>query len=186
MNVACFVNENHKCISGIFTPLPTVNWWYANITNSEIFIWKGKKQYGEKGVFDDRSKEVLCSEPFESNSYYDPAISTTDCTCKIGYVKDMKNDGCVKKENLEVPVEVKTPVVVLPVQKNNKVIQTSTDVTKESPTIKSTSEISVPDEKKPVNPNNNTSETVKQQTETMGGLITRTVISWFKFLFHLS
>jgi len=103
VTVACFVDTNGKCTDGLFIPLPTVNWWYTNQTNSKIDTWEGKKSYSQKdGIPDMVWQSALCSPPLRQNAYYDPALSTDSCTCKTGYFKD-SNGECVDETGFVDP-----------------------------------------------------------------------------------
>lgn len=98
VTVACLVaspdTEKCKTNSGLFIPLPTVNWWYANVTKSEIITWEGKQSYLKQS--DTSWQGVLCS--LRQNAYYDANISADSCVCKIGY-KVSSNGDCLGEAN---------------------------------------------------------------------------------------
>jgi len=94
VTVACLVaspdTEKCKTNSGLFIPLPTVNWWYTKMTNSEIATWEGKQSYlpQNSGSW----QGALCL--LRQNSYYDTNVSKDSCVCKAGYSKNSGGD-CV-------------------------------------------------------------------------------------------
>lgn len=94
VTVACLVaspdTEKCKTNSGLFIPLPTVNWWYTKITSSEIATWEGRQSYlPQNGVL---WQGVLCS--LRQNAHYDANVSASSCVCKAGYSKNPSGD-CV-------------------------------------------------------------------------------------------
>lgn len=94
VTVACLVaspdTEKCKTNSGLFIPLPTVNWWYTKITNSEISTWEGRQSYLPQNS--SSWQGALCS--LRQNSYYDTTVSKDSCVCKAGYSKNSGGD-CV-------------------------------------------------------------------------------------------
>ncbi len=87
----------YECLtnSGIFIPLPTVNWWYTKVNNSHIISWQGKNYYSSNnGISDNTQKTAFCSVPLKQNSYYDANVSTDNCICKSGFSKNSNGD-CV-------------------------------------------------------------------------------------------
>ncbi|PIQ68181.1 MAG: hypothetical protein COV91_05495 [Candidatus Taylorbacteria bacterium CG11_big_fil_rev_8_21_14_0_20_46_11] len=94
VTVQCLVASPNakKCNqnSGLFIPLPTVNWWYSKMTNSEIAIWEGRQSYlpQNSGSW----QGALCL--LRQNSYYDATLSKDSCVCKAGYSKNSGGD-CV-------------------------------------------------------------------------------------------
>lgn len=109
VTVACLTASpnTNKCKenSGLFIPLPSVNWWYSQINDSHIITWKGKSYYSSNnGISDEIQKTTLCS--LENNMHYDSKISTNDCVCDVDYFKN--SDGrCVN--NSESIESDKTP-----------------------------------------------------------------------------
>ena len=85
-------SDTEKCntYSGLFIPLPTVNSWYTQITNSEIITWEGKQSYLQNTSVSWQG--ALCS--LRQNSYYDTSVSKDSCICKAGYSKNSSGD-CV-------------------------------------------------------------------------------------------
>ncbi len=82
-----------KTNSGLFIPLPTVNWWYTKVDDSRITTWQGKNYYSSNnGISDNNQKDALCL--LRQNSYYDANVSTENCICKTGYSKNSNGD-CV-------------------------------------------------------------------------------------------
>lgn len=93
--VQCRIDSNKGCVSGLFIPLPTVNWWYTNQTNSEISTWNGNKFYTFKDTISTGVMgSSLCMSPLRQNAHYDPSVSVDSCTCNTGYSKD-SNGECV-------------------------------------------------------------------------------------------
>ena len=105
VTVACLTafpgTEKCKDNSGLFIPLPVVNWWYTKVNNSHIINWQGKNYYSSNnGIPDDTQKAALCIS--ENNAHYDSKISTNNCTCDAGYLKN--NDGkCVNNTGVVDP-----------------------------------------------------------------------------------
>lgn len=101
MTVACLSasQENEACkkYSGLFIPLPVINWWYTTQTKSEISTWNGKKFYTLKdSISTDVMGGALCL--LRKNAYYNPNISKDECTCKDGYLKESSGD-CTNKQS---------------------------------------------------------------------------------------
>ena len=109
VTVACLTAspDSDKCKqnSGLFIPLPSVNWWYTQTNNSHVVTWKGKNYYSyNNGIPDNTQKATLCS--LENNMHFDSKISTNSCTCNTGYTKNTANE-CVGNSGVaDVP---KTP-----------------------------------------------------------------------------
>lgn len=109
VTVACLTAspDSDKCKqnSGLFIPLPSVNWWYTQANNYHVITWEGKNYYSSNnGISDDTQKATLCS--LENNMHYDSKISTNSCTCNTGYTKNTANE-CVDNSGIaDVP---KTP-----------------------------------------------------------------------------
>ncbi len=90
VTVQCFTDSNKKCVEGIFIPLPTLNWWYMNATNSHIFTLGDISSYSVGDpANDDVGKSVLCDGP---NGYYDKI--NNKCACNTGFSFNSKT-GCV-------------------------------------------------------------------------------------------
>jgi S1-C subfamily serine protease len=98
-------NDDCKTFTGLFIPLPSVNWWYTKASNSHIIEWEGKNYYSSNnGISDDTQKATLCI--LENNAHYDSKISTNSCTCNTGYTKNFDNK-CVNNSGVVDPP--KTP-----------------------------------------------------------------------------
>ncbi len=109
VTVACFTaspdSDKCKLNSGLFIPLPSVNWWYTQANNSHVITWEGKNYYSSNnGISDDTQKATLCL--VENNTHYDSKISTNSCTCNTGYTKNSDNK-CVNNSGVVDPP--KTP-----------------------------------------------------------------------------
>ena len=105
VTVACLTAspDSNKCKqnSGLFIPLPSVNWWYTQANNSHIVNWEGKNYYSSNnGIPDDTQKATLCI--LESNAHYDSKISTNTCTCNTGYSKNT-NSQCINSAGVIEP-----------------------------------------------------------------------------------
>ncbi len=93
VTVQCFVDSNDKCVSGIFIPLPTLNWWYTNATNSHIFTFNGSSMYTpNSGSSDEVMKTALCMQPLRQNAHYDQIKN--GCSCNTGFTENSDGD-CV-------------------------------------------------------------------------------------------
>ena len=97
MTVACLLASPYadecKNYSGLFIPLPTLNWWYMDTTNSRISSIKGDATYlPNAGVTDEVANSALCVYPLRQNAYYNK--TKRECSCETNYFKN--NDGeCV-------------------------------------------------------------------------------------------
>lgn len=100
VTVQCYEDANGKCISGLFIPLSTVNWWYTNATNSQTWTWEGQTSYLSGPISTGVISAALCSFPLRSHAHYDPNISTTSCTCDAGYEKREQGGDCFAVSNL--------------------------------------------------------------------------------------
>jgi hypothetical protein len=94
VTVACerALPSRDKCQpnTGLFIPLPSVNSWYAQASNSHIITWEGGNYYSSNnGIPDDTQKATMCL--LENNAHYDSKISINSCTCNTGYTKNADN-----------------------------------------------------------------------------------------------
>ncbi|PIR83683.1 hypothetical protein COU18_03325 [Candidatus Kaiserbacteria bacterium CG10_big_fil_rev_8_21_14_0_10_51_14] len=109
VTVACVPDQHEKCIQGLFIPLPTLHWWYTDLTGAEIFTWEGKSSYSS--IPGKTLSAALCM--LRSNAHYDPSISTDSCTCNAGWSKSISGGDCDIKVGIEqaqaVPPQAQPP-----------------------------------------------------------------------------
>ena len=128
VTVACLKasinSEECKTYSGLFIPLPTLNKWYMNVTNSHISTFNGYSTYStNSGVSDDVMNAAMCTYPLRQNAYYDK--TKKGCSCNVGFSENSNGD-CVDNTGYVDPKLRYGQKIDLSGEKNSSVILNQT------------------------------------------------------------
>ena len=123
VTVQCYPDANGKCIMGLFIPLSTVNWWYTNATNSQTWTWEGQTSYLSGPISTSVMSAAICM--LRKNAHYDPAVSTSSCTCNAGYTATDVYGNCSlasanSNPSINTPAPVPAPTAPTGIQCNGK------------------------------------------------------------------